>query len=76
LENLTPSTHYYYICGATGKDWSTESNFTTAPDQFVPFAVGVYGDMGIDYSENTVKRVTRRVSNNEMDFIYHVGDLA
>jgi len=74
LQNLTTSTKYYYICGS--EDWSSENSFTTAPDEFVPFSVGVYGDMGIDNSANTVKRVTDRVANGEMDFIYHVGDLA
>lgn len=41
----------------------------------VPFKIGVYGDMGIDNSEDTIAKVTSRVQNGEWDFIWHLGDI-
>jgi len=76
LTGLTPSTRYYYICGCEGNGWSNENSFEAAPSGSVPFTIGVYGDMGIDNSANTTARVLSHVQNGDLDFIYHVGDLA
>jgi hypothetical protein len=38
--------------------------------------LAVYGDMGIDNSENTVKGVIDRSNNGEFDWVFHVGDIS
>ena len=44
----------------------------TAPDTKVPFKIGVYGDMGIHNSEDTVKHITGLTERGVLDWIYHV----
>ena len=65
---------YYYICGSEGA-WSEESTFKTSPDSKVSFTVGIYGDMGIHNSEDTVKQVITLTEKGALDWVYHVGTL-
>jgi len=76
VTGLKPSSKYYFICGDSNGGWSKELSFTTPPETPIPFTVGVYGDMGIDNSANTVQRVVEDVKANKLDWIYHVGDIA
>lgn len=41
----------------------------------VPFTIGIYGDMGVLESNNTRARLFERVASNDMDFIWHLGDI-
>eukprot|EP01119_Soliformovum_irregulare_P008449 TRINITY_DN21567_c0_g1_i2.p1 TRINITY_DN21567_c0_g1~~TRINITY_DN21567_c0_g1_i2.p1 ORF type:complete len:326 (+),score=77.50 TRINITY_DN21567_c0_g1_i2:369-1346(+) len=41
-----------------------------------PFTIGIWGDMGITNSENTMARVIERGQKGEFDWIFHVGDIS
>jgi len=75
LRDLYPSTKYYYVCGSAENGWSYEASFQTAPNETIPFSIGIYGDVGVENSENTVKRVINHTMNGDFNWIYHVGDL-
>ena len=80
VENLKPSTLYFYQCGDQLGGWSDIFNFTTAPSrqaQPTSFTIAVYGDMGIANAQHTIKRITDRIHpENTLDFIFHLGDIS
>jgi len=75
LKGLKPQTTYFYICGDDLGGYSSQYNFTTAPEALVPFSVGIYGDMGVEFMENTLKQVTKRAQQRDFSWIFHIGDL-
>jgi len=76
LTDLTPDTTYYFVCGDSQGGWSSLSNFTTAPNTKKPFSIAVYGDMGIDYSQNTTARLIAAAEQGMYDWVFHVGDIS
>jgi len=78
LEDLEPDTLYYYRTGDNYGGWSPEYYFRTAPleQTAANFSVIVYGDMGIANSQHTVERIRTRVHGQEIDFIFHIGDIS
>ncbi|PRP80841.1 iron/zinc purple acid phosphatase-like protein-like isoform 1 [Planoprotostelium fungivorum] len=68
--NLRPNTRYYYVCGDASGGWSREFSFKSAPVK------GIYGDMGTENSQKTIDRVSAKMQNGEIDWIYHVGDIS
>merc|ERR1712000_329629 len=73
--SLRPATKYYFICGADDVvGWSKEHTFTTRPAHVESFTAAVLGDMGIENSADTMKRLTARVKSNAYDFLYLNGD--
>ncbi|KAG7399180.1 hypothetical protein PHYBOEH_009538 [Phytophthora boehmeriae] len=79
VDDLEPNTKYFYKVGSAGdaKFQSSVSSFKTARSSgdSSPFTVAVYGDLGAD--DNSV--ATNKYVNSlvdEVDFIYHLGDVA
>lgn len=72
---------YSYSCGCGervgGAGWSDSQNFSVRDDlRDEPFTVGTYADMGVDYSEDTVKRMVAGAEAGLFDFVLHSGDIA
>ena len=76
LYDLLPSTTYYYNCGASNYAFSTQFTFTTKGTDFVPHNVAIYGDMGTNNSDDTIKYVLDLSSSDEVDFYIHLGDIS
>jgi len=77
LTDLRPATVYTFRCGDAAGGWSALSTFTTAPgDTAKAFAVAIYGDMGIENSQQTADALNKRALNDQFDFVYHVGDIS
>jgi len=76
LEGLLPLTTYYYVAGDSSGGFSTEYSFTTAPgaDDFIPFTVTVYGDLGLFNGNETRAALMDTLSDSAWH--YHVGDYA
>ena len=76
LNNLQPNTTYFYIVGNDAK-WSSEFSFRTQPvsdPKTVSF--GVYGDMGVLFSNVTIELLTKMTETNQLDFVLHMGDIS
>jgi len=77
LLDLAPATRYYYRCGDASGGWSAVYTFVTPPNNAqTPFTVAIYGDMGIENSQNTADGVNKVSLNDQIDFVYHVGDIS
>jgi len=78
MDNLKPNTRYYYICGDPSGGWSAQFSFKSAPLKASTdtFRIAIYGDMGIENSQNTIHRLNKRLDAGEIDWIYHVGDIS
>jgi len=74
LQNLQPSTRYFYICGDSAGGFSTEYNFETAPAAPRQSVFNIYGDMGATYSEGTVAQLFNQIG--DVDLVWHVGDMS
>ena len=76
LNNLQPSTTYYWqVTSPVGVNSSVLS-FTTAPKvgDHKPFVVSINGDMGLVNEDHTVALMKEWV--DRIDLFWHVGDLA
>ncbi|CAF0977712.1 unnamed protein product [Adineta ricciae] len=81
LEDLRPSTIYYYRVGNNEHGWSPIYHFTNRPatiDDEVNLIA--YGDMGVSPIQSgakaTIDRVTARVQTNNITAILHIGDVS
>ncbi|CAF3761640.1 unnamed protein product [Adineta steineri] len=81
LENLHPSTTYFYRVGTDEHGWSQIYSFQNRPankDESVYLIA--YGDMGVSPveqgSKSTVDRVTARVLTNNVTCLLHIGDIS
>ena len=81
LENLLPSTTYFYRVGIDQHGWSQIYSFTNRPsnkDQSVYLIA--YGDMGLSPvqrgAKSTIDRVTKRVLSNNVTCLLHIGDIS
>lgn len=84
MTNLASNTRYYYTVGddKIGRT-KASSNFSfTAPPKAGSKVAGltttavVYGDMGLDYSENTRARLASLAAAGDFDFVIHNGDIS
>ena len=78
LRNLRPGTKYYYVAQNSGElegESSSEHNFTTLamPSRTGAFKCSIFGDMGVNKSAATIRRLQQHV---EHQFIMHVGDVS
>lgn len=79
LENLEVNTKYFYQCGDDSAGWSNIHSFTSAPkstDDYTELTIAVIGDMGTNYSENTIALLNSLGSVNEYKLIWHLGDIS
>jgi len=69
---------HYYRCGDASGGWSDVFSFVTPPLDGTnkSFTIAVYGDMGIDNSANTARRVNNLAANDQFAWVYHVGDIS
>ncbi|RLN49696.1 hypothetical protein BBP00_00010118, partial [Phytophthora kernoviae] len=79
VSGLEPNTEYFYRVGsASDKTFqSAVSSFTTAraSGDSSPFTVAVYGDMGTDANSVATNKYVNTLVD-EVDFIYHLGDMS
>eukprot|EP01088_Endostelium_zonatum_P004415 TRINITY_DN15659_c0_g1_i1.p1 TRINITY_DN15659_c0_g1~~TRINITY_DN15659_c0_g1_i1.p1 ORF type:complete len:439 (+),score=58.89 TRINITY_DN15659_c0_g1_i1:2-1318(+) len=84
LTNLKPSTKYHYRVRAEHNTWTDTYTFWTANETWTgPWMVPVYGDMGVNSSQNTIMQLNKLVKASQdrklaegMPFILHVGDIS
>eukprot|EP01090_Pellita_catalonica_P002048 TRINITY_DN11725_c0_g1_i2.p1 TRINITY_DN11725_c0_g1~~TRINITY_DN11725_c0_g1_i2.p1 ORF type:complete len:448 (+),score=66.84 TRINITY_DN11725_c0_g1_i2:102-1445(+) len=88
LKGLSPHTWYYYRVTTASSSWTPWYRFLTPHPVFSPFAIPIYGDMGVTQSDGTVKYVTALTdsvlanngyfpgSKEQLPFILHVGDFS
>jgi hypothetical protein len=81
MEDLRPSTTYYYRVGTDEHGWSTIYSFTNRPatkDESVYLIA--YGDMGLSPAapgaKSTMERVTARVTSTNVTCVLHIGDIS
>ena len=76
LDDLLPSTTYYWQVTSPADVNSSVLSFTTAPKvgENKPFTVSINGDMGLVNEDNTVATMKQWV--DRIDLFWHVGDLA
>eukprot|EP01006_Ploeotia_vitrea_P064046 TRINITY_DN86809_c0_g1_i1.p1 TRINITY_DN86809_c0_g1~~TRINITY_DN86809_c0_g1_i1.p1 ORF type:complete len:446 (+),score=238.13 TRINITY_DN86809_c0_g1_i1:128-1339(+) len=67
---------YFYQCGDAQGGWSATFSFITKAKaaRDASFAIGMVGDTGVKYSQNTSTQMQKRLG--EFDFVWHVGDFA
>jgi hypothetical protein len=81
IEDLRPSTTYFYRVGTDVHGWSSIYSFTNRPankDEAVNLIA--YGDMGLapfaPGSKSTTDRVTPRVITTNVTCLLHIGDIS
>ena len=81
LENLLPSTQYFYRVGTDQHGWSQIYSFTNRPsnkEQSVYLIA--YGDLGLSPVEpgakSTIDRVAARVTSTNFTCLLHIGDIS
>eukprot|EP00009_Paramoeba_aestuarina_P012490 CAMPEP_0201531954 /NCGR_PEP_ID=MMETSP0161_2-20130828/49083_1 /ASSEMBLY_ACC=CAM_ASM_000251 /TAXON_ID=180227 /ORGANISM="Neoparamoeba aestuarina, Strain SoJaBio B1-5/56/2" /LENGTH=474 /DNA_ID=CAMNT_0047935123 /DNA_START=60 /DNA_END=1484 /DNA_ORIENTATION=- len=76
-KDMEPSTQYFYRVGSPhiNGGLSEEYSFTTAKAEgdSSTIRIAVFGDMGIDESQDTMARL--KALGSDVDFYYHVGDI-
>jgi hypothetical protein len=80
LEDLRPSTRYYYRVGTDEHGWSAVLSFTNRPaNKEESVYIIAYGDMGLAPVEAgakpTIDRVTARISSTNTTCVLHIGDI-
>jgi len=76
IEELLPSTLYFYRCGDfVNKVKTPILNFTTLPDigEEKPMTFGIIGDLG--QTTNSLSTISH-IIDNDIDMILHAGDLS
>jgi hypothetical protein len=82
LEDLRPSTTYFYRVGSDEHGWSPIYSFTNRPVSSSDEEVNMiaYGDMGLSPVEpgakSTIDRVTARVTSSNVTCLLHIGDIS
>ena len=81
LDDLRPSTEYFYRVGSDDAGWSSIFSFVNRPaDSTESVTLIAYGDMGLAPVEpgakSTIDRVTRRVSTSNITCLLHIGDIS
>ncbi|CAF2126035.1 unnamed protein product [Rotaria magnacalcarata] len=81
LEDLRPSTTYYYRVGSDEHGWSSIYSFTNRPaNENETVYMIAYGDMGLapyaPGSKFTTGRVTARVTSFNITCLLHIGDIS
>jgi hypothetical protein len=81
LEDLRPSTTYYYRVGTNEHGWSSVYSFTNRPvDDNEAVNMIAYGDMGLSPvapgAKLTIDRVTARVQSTHVTCLIHIGDIS
>ncbi len=81
LEDLRPSTTYYYRVGTNEHGWSSVYSFTNRPATKAESVYMVaYGDLGLAPVEpgakSTIDRVTARVNSTNVTCLLHIGDIS
>jgi hypothetical protein len=81
LEDLRPSTTYYYRVGTDEHGWSAVYSFTNRPaNKEEAVYIVAYGDMGLAPVESgakpTIDRVTSRVASTKVTCLLHIGDIS
>lgn len=81
IENLRPSTTYFYRVGTDAHGWSSIYSFTNRPankDEAVNLIA--FGDMGLapfaPGSKSTTDRLTPRVVSTNVTCLLHIGDIS
>eukprot|EP01083_Nonionella_stella_P235267 827442_1 len=79
VNNLSPSTKYYYQVGDLYNGYSTVYSFTTAPDaktlsKTLPHNFILYGDMGTTNTQ-ACGPATQLVLNGNINAVIHAGDM-
>ncbi|CAF3389336.1 unnamed protein product [Rotaria sp. Silwood1] len=81
LEDLRPSTTYFYRVGTDEHGWSAIYSFTNRPTD-INEAVNMitYGDLGLSPVEpgakSTIDRVAARVTSTNFTCLLHIGDIS
>ena len=81
LEDLRPSTTYFYRVGTDEHGWSSVYSFTNRPaTKEESVYIIAYGDMGLAPVEpgakSTIERVAARVNSTNVTCLLHIGDIS
>ncbi|CAF1079501.1 unnamed protein product [Rotaria sordida] len=81
LEDLRPSTTYFYRVGNNEYGWSSIYSFTNRPaTKNEAVTLIAYGDMGLSPVEpgakSTIDRVTTRIISTNITCLLHIGDIS
>jgi hypothetical protein len=81
LNNLQPSTTYFYRVGTDEDGWSSVFSFTNRPvTEDSEVIIIAYGDMGLSPVEpgakSTIDRVRARVMSTNITCLLHIGDIS
>jgi hypothetical protein len=80
LHGLATNTRYYWQVMTSSNDTKSPVHaFYTQPDvskEAGTFNVAIYGDMGIDNSDNTLTLLRELADKRQVDLFWHVGDLS
>lgn len=74
VSELKPGTKYSYNVGLANDSRSVNFSFQTAPSEVTGFTALVVGDMGVNNSHSTIKRVSELLPSS--NFTIHLGDMA
>jgi len=76
ITGLQGGTKYFYRVGSDVYGWSPQYHFTTGPSGPQNTSFIFYGDMGVEYSDASIKLIEDMVSKDEVDFLVHNGDIS
>jgi len=78
MEDLRPSTTYYYRVGNDVDGWSSIYSFLTRPvDEDATVNIVAYGDMGATpAAQETINYVAARIATMNITGLVHIGDIS